>query len=933
MKKINKSTLSAILIIFGFFVMSLNFGDNPAISQPIFTEDFETNESLPNMSQFIPRNIRIAIYDEPNVTNPSYSIGNTLTNNFTALILLLESAGFGVTKLTCDDIYNHKLMTADYDVFIMVDNLPKFNITDYVKEFWLGGGGVLSFDSALAYLCWAGIIIPESVDDGRGTYWGYFPGTTHNISMRHPITKEYQINDKFSSAGIGITAFDWNVVPGTSVGSEIVKLANREGNNDQVTAVALHRSDKGGPIVHLPGRGDKIGINMSDLIIDSVEWLCPRPKGRILFDLSHQPFYGVDAWDSPYADWGDRYYLWRDNLVNRSYTFDKLYPSATGNLTSNNLAPYDMLILCNPMINYTANEISSVMNWVNNGGGLFILGGYYSVRSQKINDLLSSTGLNVNLTNSGSDGIVDYKVEHPTVEGCAELDCTNPLPSLIRYTGNAIPIWGESSNSIVIGGQEYGNGRIMLSGDMFFLRYDHLELQNNLQFGINVANWLTASQAKVLVYIREYITIYPNDNIYKGPVATALNDLGIPFHLTFDINYFNYSLNTGAFKLAIFEQHTGLVDSYFSDILEYMKSGGSLIISTWQYAYSTGDDLWNYLGFEYAGDEFTLPQDLYIWDTAHPIFNHPANYGTTTLNTTLNLVTIDMLNVTLHSNATAIAGLTSTSSNDGAAIILGAGGRAITNTMQLTAYYDDTDDSTYPDALEIWENEIAFMMYQSLSVGISSPHTSDIFNATAPDFIITTDGIGLDDTWYTLNSGAEYHISSKSGKLNPSAWDGLPDGDVSLRFYVEDTADNSKYTTVNIVKDSQGPNITIISPSAIDTFGATALSFIVEIVDEHLDKMWYTLNSGSTKYFFTANGSIDQSVWDTLADGTITIRFYANDTVSNEAFATVSVEISTSGNGGGGGIPGFNSYILIGVIFVISTLIVKRQLKQNKFKN
>ena len=162
MKKINKSTLSALLIIFGFFVMTLNFWDGPTTSQPIFTEDGETNESLPNTSQFIPRNIRVAIYNETNTTSPGYAtLMGEADNNHTALKELLIGAGYEVSELTCNDIYNHKLMTADYDVFIMVNNLPRENITNYVKEFWLGGGAILSFDRALAYLYWSGILIPE----------------------------------------------------------------------------------------------------------------------------------------------------------------------------------------------------------------------------------------------------------------------------------------------------------------------------------------------------------------------------------------------------------------------------------------------------------------------------------------------------------------------------------------------------------------------------------------------------------------------------------------------------------------------------------------------------------------------------------------------------------------------------------------------------
>jgi len=937
MKKINKSSLSALLIIFGFFLMTLNFWDNPATTQPIFTEDGETNESLPNTSQFVPRNIRVAIYDEPNITVPSYAIGSNpfLDNNYTGLLQLLQGAGYQVDELTCDDIYNHKLMTADYDVFIMVDNLPKVNITDYVKEFWLGGGAILSFDNAIVYLCYYGILIPESEGfHGLNTYYHYTSDTSHNISSRHPTTKDYEVNDKFSSIFASTAYLTWDVLLGTSVGSEVVKLANRDGSYNSATAVALERDDKGGRIVQLPGRGDTIGINMSSLILDAIDWLCPRPKGRILFDLSHLNGFGVDLWDNPFVySTDDRFTIMRNNLVNRSYTFDKLYPSALGNFTTGNLAPYDLLILNLPQINFTASEVTNIRNWVNNGGGILALGDkYYYDGVKNLNYLLSSFDLLL-IDEYGTTPLTT-SFEHPTEEGCSSI--TMAATSVINYTGNAYPLWGSSPTEICIAGKEYGNGRVILTSDVNLFDNSRIGLTDNLQYSINVANWLTASQAKVLVLVTDHGNPDPNDNVYKGPVATALNDLGIKFYLAFTCHYFNLSLTNNDFKLVIVDRNYGggiygFIDDYASDVINYMENGGRIIIRSNRQLYAS--PLWDYLGYSYEGHLLTTPPVVYIWNAGHRIFTTPAHYSANNITTSLNAFGTDFVNVTLYSNATGIAGLTNISSVDSNAIILGVNGRAISNTFGITEYYDDTDDSTYPDALEIWENEIAYMLYQTLSVGINNPHTSDIFNATAPDFSITTGGIIIDKMYHTLNDGTNSYIYSTSGTINQGAWDALPDGAVSLKFYVEDTAGSFKYQGVNIVKDSQGPNITITSPSAGDTFGATALSFIVEITDEHLDKMWYTLNSSSTKYFFTTNSSIDQSVWDTLADGSITIRFYANDTVSNEAFATVSVEISTGGNGGPGGIPGYNSYILIGVIFVISAIIVKRQLKQNKFKN
>ncbi|UCD01781.1 MAG: hypothetical protein JSV23_01805, partial [Promethearchaeota archaeon] len=76
-------------------------------------------------------------------------------------------------------------------------------------------------------------------------------------------------------------------------------------------------------------------------------------------------------------------------------------------------------------------------------------------------------------------------------------------------------------------------------------------------------------------------------------------------------------------------------------------------------------------------------------------------------------------------------------------------------------------------------------------------------------------------------------------------------------------------------KESGVPSITIVSPVTDQFFNETAPSFIVEISDPDLDKMWYTLNLGTQKYIFDTNDTI--SDWLTLSDGVVTLTFFAND--------------------------------------------------------
>ena len=101
----------------------------------------------PNTSQIPVSSVRIAIYDEPDISYPSYTSVGFLTNNHTLINSIFNSAGYDVSYLSTADIYNHKLMTASYDVFVLNDNVPRDNITDYVMEFWFGGGSLLTFDS------------------------------------------------------------------------------------------------------------------------------------------------------------------------------------------------------------------------------------------------------------------------------------------------------------------------------------------------------------------------------------------------------------------------------------------------------------------------------------------------------------------------------------------------------------------------------------------------------------------------------------------------------------------------------------------------------------------------------------------------------------------------------------------------------------------
>ncbi len=88
--------------------------------------------------------------------------------------------------------------------------------------------------------------------------------------------------------------------------------------------------------------------------------------------------------------------------------------------------------------------------------------------------------------------------------------------------------------------------------------------------------------------------------------------------------------------------------------------------------------------------------------------------------------------------------------------------------------------------------------------------------------------------------------------------------------------------------DTSPPEITINSPNQNDLFGITAPSFELSIFDPNLDDTWYTLDDGITNITFPGlTLTINKGEWDKKGNGTVSIRFYANDAWGHEGFLEI----------------------------------------------
>jgi len=653
-------------------------------------------------------NARVAIYDEDNLTVPVISHASNLSNNLTEITALLEGAGHSVDLLTEEDILDHELITADYDVFVIVDNIPRPSIFNHIKEFSLGGGGLLTFDSAMSYLWFDGYIIDDlDYDVGYALWWGYWPSDTQNVTSRHSTMTDYQVNDTITLRdNVWATAWEPKLIEGR--GSDMILLMNNASSTDFITAFAIDNKKDGGRIVHLPGDGYDIDSEMESIILDSVGWLVPKPKGRIAYDLSHQPRLSVDSWDGEFSTLTDPFNHFeelRTLAANHTYTFDKFYPSSEGNFTAARLAKYDVLILSWPDIDYSSTDRTALMEWVEGGGSLLVLGDRTGLSGGGTGDVYINQLIQDLDMSLGTTDVINYAsmtpATHVTLEGCPLLYIG--YRNYLVVLGNATEIWMDGTDCVVAG-QEYGQGRVILSADMNIFDSTQLDHDSNIQYALNALNWLTAADAEVLVF-----TDYGYSGTYRDPVALAMNDLGISYQLFRTSEYIDDFLDSKSWELFILNEiNHPLIGLELDDIYAYVNDGGRLLLSYYDMDAHPTHPLWSKLGVEHSTTLSGSPE-IFVWEASHAIFTDPNDHSAVNYTSGAGIAD-DGDSVTVLAGYTALAGTTADAQAGNAVMVVSSDKQTLFNPFLIDNFVNDDDDSTYEDRVELWENLITYMM-------------------------------------------------------------------------------------------------------------------------------------------------------------------------------------------------------------------------------
>jgi hypothetical protein len=214
---------------------------------------------------------------------PSYFTGGW-SNDYQVLVDALNFQGFDAQAVTNEQIIIGILN--DFEVFVMVDNVPNVAAVPYVVDFWSNGGGVVAFDSSICFLNYAGILPPESAgNNGYYTYWDYGTYYQAKISTAHPITAGYEVGQIILGTS-GDAEYSVDALASTSAYAYYTMLAE-DARTSWLAYVSAYEPPSSGNVVHIWDQAHWRNPDLQLMIVNAMEWAsAPRHEHDLAVSLS-----------------------------------------------------------------------------------------------------------------------------------------------------------------------------------------------------------------------------------------------------------------------------------------------------------------------------------------------------------------------------------------------------------------------------------------------------------------------------------------------------------------------------------------------------------------------------------------------------------------------------------------------------------------------
>ena len=235
----------------------------------------------------------------------------------------------------------------------------------------------------------------------------------------------------------------------------------------------------------------------------------------VLWDTSHGVYVSSTFGGDGYQPSQDGYYqMLTEHLNDNDFTID----ITTQGFLTTNPAEYDVIVVCltsSFYSSYTSDEVERIVDFVDNGGGLLIMGDMEAAPNANIQPVASEFGITLGLSNVVSDRSNIYEVytselelSHPVLSGFATSEeIFMYAAGELSVTGPAFPVvWQEGTGKTIAAVAQYGQGRVAVLGDCSLwswveAREEYFYEANNPQFAVSTFNYLAIPEPATLFFL------------------------------------------------------------------------------------------------------------------------------------------------------------------------------------------------------------------------------------------------------------------------------------------------------------------------------------------------------------------------------------------------------------------------------------------------
>lgn len=226
----------------------------------------------------------------------------------------------------------------------------------------------------------------------------------------------------------------------------------------------------------------------------------------VLWDTSHGVYVSSTFGGDGYQPSQDGYYqTLAEHLGNNDFTIDI---TSQGFLTDDP-SGYDVIVVCLTSAfdsSYTSAEVEHIVDFVDNGGGLLIMGDLLAAPNANIQPVASEFGITLGVSNLDPTEIYTTEhTDHPIFDGvneifmyaAAELSTDTP----------AFPIaWQEGTQKTIAAVAQYGQGRVVALGDCSMWSWvnmyeERFTIADNPQFAVSTFTYLAVPEPATLLLL------------------------------------------------------------------------------------------------------------------------------------------------------------------------------------------------------------------------------------------------------------------------------------------------------------------------------------------------------------------------------------------------------------------------------------------------